>query len=80
MGYVKRVLESRAAVATAREAVEVAKRLGLAGDLDRARIERRAEHEHRERLNDVVGTAAPRRPARQYLSGTNVWSDIGGRT
>jgi tetratricopeptide (TPR) repeat protein len=35
-----------AALAAFDEAVDVAKRLGLAGELDRARIERRAEREH----------------------------------
>ncbi len=35
-----------AALAAFDEAVEVAKRLGLAGELDRARIQRRAEREH----------------------------------
>jgi hypothetical protein len=35
-----------AALAAFDEAVEVAKRVGLAGELDRARIERRAEREH----------------------------------
>jgi tetratricopeptide (TPR) repeat protein len=61
-----------AALAALDEAIEVAKRLGLAGELDRARSERRAEREHFGLPLDEDDRLAPQPPP--LIDGQIAWS------